>query len=294
MPEESGIRLLGVYFDRQLSFGKHLRNVAVRARHRLHFLRKCASFLDTNGRLTVYNGFLRPIMEYCLLVWIGATKTSLGQLDAVQRQAIHVIGQNTLLQSLSARRQVAALCFLYKLQALPASSPLRSMLLTLSNANHKQTLLVTRHQCSDRHRYQLCHALPAASRNSLLRTFPFGVLHDWNRLPASLLPKSPHLKGLPTFKSAVNRFLLRDDWLDDPSTELPLKSSACLSSSSAYRRSVASPDYRSEPLLQCSLRGNNLDVQIIKDVFSLFNEIRFEQNNSLGWLSKVPKSRILF
>ena len=129
------------------------------------------------------------------------------------RQSMSLARIHCFMQSLSARRQVAAICFLYKLLALPASSPLRSMLLTLSNANHKQTSLVTRHQCSDRHRYQLCHALPAASRNSLLRTFPFGVLHDWNRLPASLLPKPPHLKGLATFKSAVNRFLLRDDWL---------------------------------------------------------------------------------
>ena len=62
--ETATIKLLGVVFDKSMSFRNHLRSVAIRAAQRLGFLRKACRVLDISGRLTAYKGFVRPLMEY--------------------------------------------------------------------------------------------------------------------------------------------------------------------------------------------------------------------------------------
>ena len=77
----------------------HLRQLAVRARQRLGFLNKASHILDSKARCTVYKGFVRPVLEYCPLVWLGASATSLGQLDSIQRRALNIIGPGAYLPS---------------------------------------------------------------------------------------------------------------------------------------------------------------------------------------------------
>ena len=52
--------------------------------------------LDSNGRTKLYKGFVRPVIEYGPLVWLGASDTALGQLSAVQRRALHILGPGVL------------------------------------------------------------------------------------------------------------------------------------------------------------------------------------------------------
>ena len=117
--EESEIKLLGVIFDKQLLFSKHLQAVATKANQRLHLLYKAAPLLGSSGRATVYKAFVRPIMEYCCLPWIGAPSAC---LDRVQRKALHVIGHGAWLPSLQHRRTEAGLTFLYKLHVSPTTA----------------------------------------------------------------------------------------------------------------------------------------------------------------------------
>ena len=115
--EESEIKLLGVIFDKQLLFSKHLQAVATKANQHLH---KAAPLLGSSGRATVYKAFARPIMEYCCLPWIGTPSAC---LDRVQRKALHIIGHGAWLPSLQHRRTVAGLTFLYKLHCLRKQQP---------------------------------------------------------------------------------------------------------------------------------------------------------------------------
>ena len=72
---------------------------------------------------------------------------------------------------------------------------------------------MTRWQSQPQHDFQLCLTIPVASRNSLLNTFPYGTIRGWNRLPPDLLRSPPNDNGLQSFKSAVNEFLLEENWL---------------------------------------------------------------------------------
>ena len=125
---ESNLKLLGVTLDSQLSHRNHLRTIAIRARQRLGLLRKASPLLDSRSRATVYRGFVRPVMEYCPLVWMGAADCHLQRLDQTQRSALHLIGPGAMLQSLSIRRMVAACTYIYKLLCSNPTSPLRQLL----------------------------------------------------------------------------------------------------------------------------------------------------------------------
>ena len=209
--EERSMKLLGVTFDQQLTFCSHIRNVALRAKQRLYFLRRVAPLLDAQSRAKVYNGFVRPVLEYCPLVWMGASPTALAQLEDVQRRALRVIDYGAWLPSLAVRRAVGALCFIFKLLCMPPESPLKSLVPELAAppiSRHS-----TRRQSSGmKHNYQLASDVPFTARNSILRAFPSGILDTWNSLPVDILPDKPDFKRLQTFKANAYHHLRRTNW----------------------------------------------------------------------------------
>ena len=210
--EDEHVKLLGVDFDHKLSFRGHLRSVAVRANQRLAFLRRAAKALDTRGLVSVYKGFIRPVLEYAPLVWMGAAPTHLQRLDQVQHRALKVIGGNTVLQSLHFRRVVSGLVYLYKLQCLPGPPMLLNVVPPLA---HPVTEPRTRRQSAERHNLQLLNELPCASNDLLRRSFPYGIIHLWNSLPPSSLLERPSLKNLQAFKEKVNSHLSQEPWAWD-------------------------------------------------------------------------------
>ena len=207
--EEDEIKLLGVTFDRQLSFRSHLRNVSSKANQRLHFFKKVAPLLNVPGKLVVYKGFVRPTMEYSCLVWMSASDTSLRQLDRVQRRALHLIGPGTYLPRRSQRRAVASLCYIYKLHYLANSHPLAAML-PPAGATHTRP---TRQSATERHHYQLLSTNPAHTSLRHLRGFPYSSLATWNSLPPTLLQHPPDRDRAQTFKVNVHRHILHSSWL---------------------------------------------------------------------------------
>ena len=113
------LKLLGVTFDRHLHYGQHLRTTALRAARQIGFLRKAFKVLDHKGRTAAYKGFVRPMLEYYPLVWSGAADGHLRRLDKVQKRALSLLGQGTIVDSLVLRRTVSGLCSLYKLLSGP-------------------------------------------------------------------------------------------------------------------------------------------------------------------------------
>ena len=212
--EKSCLRLLGVDFDSGLSFRQHVRSIACRASQRLGLLRKAAPVLDPAGRERVYKGFVRPVMEYCPLVWMSCPASHLAALDRVQKKALQIIGPGCWLTTLAHRRLVAACCFLYKLLYLPADHPLHPI---LPPAAPRQPEDRTRTRLaaavSQRHQLQLCAGLSRHARESIRRAFPACAVSTWNALPTALLQNAPSKKRQQCFKVKVHRHLLHQDWL---------------------------------------------------------------------------------
>ena len=157
----------------------------------------------------IYKGFVRPVLEYGMLVWMSAAPTTLARLTAIQRRGLHLIGDGAYLPSLDIRRMVGALCFLYKLHF--STGP--DMLLTLLPPRATNTSRHSRRtQKHPSHQFQLTSTLPPRARNDVLRSFPAAVVEVWNQLPQCILLNQPTRKGLQTFKETVNAHLRLTRW----------------------------------------------------------------------------------
>ena len=166
--------------------------------------------LCTRGRAVVYKGFVRPLMEYSPLVWLGAAH--LNKLDRVQLRALKIIGPTSALQTLHARRTVAAATYIYKLKFSELAPRLRCL---IPLPMLPPDTLRTRRQVSRtrRHPHQLTNPLSRDSPNYLKRSFPYSTIDFWNCLPASVFPaEHPTAKHMNTFKRRVNRHITDQPW----------------------------------------------------------------------------------
>ena len=147
------------------------------------------------------------------LVWMGSSTTSLAQLDRVQRRALHIISEHTWLPSLSLRRAVSAITYLYKLHCLDLSSPLRCIIPPQAARIPSTHSTRSRSFAAWPHQLQLSSDIPLTARSSLHRAFPIGIVPTWNSLPPPLLDHPPALAHMHAFKVGVFRFLRRHNWL---------------------------------------------------------------------------------
>nr|CAH7767953.1 unnamed protein product [Callosobruchus chinensis] len=86
--------------------------------------------------LTLYKAQISHSLEYCLHIWRATAPTTLSILDAVQRRAIRLIGDQALtchLQPLSHRRAVGDLSHFYQYSNVFCSFELTSIIPPLSN-----------------------------------------------------------------------------------------------------------------------------------------------------------------
>ena len=208
MPEVEELKLLGVTFDMQLAFRSHIRQLAVRGAQRLGFLRKASAVLDPKHWAIEYGGFVRPVLEYGMLVWMSAAPTTLARLTVIQRRALHIIGDGSYLPSLDIRRTVAGLCFLYKRHFVEGPEMVKAIL--PPSAAAPQCSMSTREttRSATHHPSQLTSILPPQSRNNTLGSFPHSLIATWNQLPRTLLQSPPSRRGMHTFKKNVNDHLV--------------------------------------------------------------------------------------
>ena len=211
VPEETSISLLDVRFDSKLSFASHLRTVTIRAQQHLGFLRRAAHILTPAGRTTVYKAFVRPLMEYAPLVWMGAPASHIQRLDNVQRRALRIIGPGAILPSLAVRRTVAALSCMYKLHFITGPPQLLAVLPPhrVSPANPRTR---NQHNNATSHAYQLSDTLPVSAPSVVKRSFPYCCIGAWNSLPDRLLSQRPHKTRFQSFKTKVYRHLRDSNW----------------------------------------------------------------------------------
>ena len=158
----------------------------------------------------MYKGFIRAVLEYAPLVWMGACQTHLDQLDRVQRSALDIIGPGILLDSLSLRRSVDGITHLYKLRSTDGSAQLAAMLPPPEPPRpHPKTI---RQLDASHHPAYLKLDLPHSAPNHIRRSFPFCLVEVWNSLPADM-PTNIQDKKMQAFKPNVHRHLRHKHWL---------------------------------------------------------------------------------
>jgi len=76
LPDVTVVTDLGVLVDNNLRFTKHYRSIVNKANHRSsHILKSCQS-RNSRFLFRAFTVFVRPLLDYCSLVWASVYKTA--------------------------------------------------------------------------------------------------------------------------------------------------------------------------------------------------------------------------
>ena len=88
---EDQVKFLGIIFDKNLNFDKHIDNIYERCMKRLNLLKAiCGNSWGANTETIIYTyrTFIRPIMEYSAVLFAHADKKLLEKLQSIETHAI--------------------------------------------------------------------------------------------------------------------------------------------------------------------------------------------------------------
>jgi hypothetical protein len=108
-------KLLGINLSHDMCWQAHIDAISTKAASRLHFLRILKkSGLNPGHLLHFYLTVIRPLLEYCSVVWHHTlSKTQSESLEAIQRRALRIIYPQPVGLSYSSALQYADLSSLY-------------------------------------------------------------------------------------------------------------------------------------------------------------------------------------
>ena len=92
LEEADSVDLLGLTLNNKLSWNQVVTKMFKTTGQRLGLLRRVSPYILPAQRAFIYKSMIRSKMENASSAWIGATPTSLAQLDSIQNRAKRVIG----------------------------------------------------------------------------------------------------------------------------------------------------------------------------------------------------------
>jgi hypothetical protein len=192
---------LGFNLSETLSWDGHLNAICKKANQRIGILKRLSKLLFRRTKETVYQTFIRPILEYGAVIYDGCPQFLVDKLEGVQRQAALACTGAYLLTShesllielgwvrLAVRRECQKLFQMYKMQNGLVPVYLANLSLQAVNTN----------------RYSLRrpnHLIPPRCRTSaFMKSFLPSSIRLWNGL-------DPPMRALPTlsrFKAHIKR-----------------------------------------------------------------------------------------
>lgn len=82
-------KLLGVTVDKHLTWRHHVDRTAGKVSKSIALLRRIKKYLSRDVRLTYYNSFIQPHLDYCSTIW--GLSTHVPRLQTLQKMAVRVI-----------------------------------------------------------------------------------------------------------------------------------------------------------------------------------------------------------
>ena len=83
--------VLGITIDSQLNFNVHVSNMCNKAGRQLNVLQRLKGSLDCSSRCSIYKSFIMSNFNYCPVVWMFTSKSSLSKLEGIQKRALRFV-----------------------------------------------------------------------------------------------------------------------------------------------------------------------------------------------------------
>ena len=84
-------KYLGVYFDNNFIWKKHIEMTNIKANKGVGILRKMHDFLQEKQLKNLYNALIKPFTKYGVLAWGGAPKTHLIKIERSFNKAVRIM-----------------------------------------------------------------------------------------------------------------------------------------------------------------------------------------------------------
>ena len=158
--------------------------------------------------MNAYKGFVRPVLEYSVLTWMGAAESNLNKLDQVQARALRTCDKKVSIDSLCHGRKVSAASYLFKLKFMDPPELLRDLVPddakpSARPARTRRAKEIELHG----HKYQLNNHCNIKSLDGFKRAFPNCIIDCWNKVESGTFDGNFDQKHLQHFKQSVNRML---------------------------------------------------------------------------------------
>ena len=192
---------LGVTFESNLKFDKHINNIVSKAQRTLALIKHTFDYMDRDMFLILYKSIIRPLLEYATCVWSPYLKKDIRKLESVQRRATKLVKdicnfsyeerlRSLGLPTLEYRRDRNDMIQVFKaLHGFDDIEWINMFTLSSSNSTRGHSLKLYKKQCRTTQR---------------LNSFAVRIVDQWN----SLLDSTVTAKSLNAFKSALND----EDW----------------------------------------------------------------------------------
>ena len=80
--------VLGITIDSHLNFNVHVSNMCNKAGRQLNVLQRLKGYLEYSSRLSIYKSFIMSNFNYCPMVLMFTSKSSLSKLEDIQKRAL--------------------------------------------------------------------------------------------------------------------------------------------------------------------------------------------------------------
>jgi hypothetical protein len=198
------VRNLGVVFDADLSFKRHISNLCSSSFHHIRQLRQIRSSLDSKSTALLANSLVSTKLDYCNSLFYGLPLTSINRIQRIQNSLARVVVPST-------KRSHHITPVLKKLHWLPISQRIiyKIASLTYKTLHYKQPLYLSQlltcytpfRDLRSSDQYLL--TVPFVETEIGRRAFSFAAPTVWNSLPLSLRSSS----SINTFLSSLKTFL---------------------------------------------------------------------------------------
>ena len=85
------ITILGVIVDNKLNFNDHICMLCAKASKQLNALQRLIKSLNKDSKLAIYKSFIMSDFNFCPVVWMFTSKSSLNKLEDIQRRALRFV-----------------------------------------------------------------------------------------------------------------------------------------------------------------------------------------------------------
>ena len=180
---KSAVKLVGFLFDEKMTWAGMIAGIAKKARQRIGMLTRLRPLLEDQNMETMYTTFIRPVLEYGSIQFMGTAYTHLHKLDAVQRTAER-IGRFQV-ESLQSRREAAAISLTFKLLDGRGRGVLKNFVPTIiDHSEDPKRCRSSRHAACGLQPESRCEV---GSLDAYKRSYLGCIHHVWSKLPQDVL-----------------------------------------------------------------------------------------------------------